>query len=400
MTLHFHTEAGIPSARMTPSQRTIVPVSTRDLRVDALRGISLLMIFADHASANVLSRVTMHNFGFADAAEIFVLLAGFSATMAYGRIFQRDGLVPGLRRIAARCCKIWIAQMFLLVSTLLVVTSWTKHFNLVPLGAAPLLVEGIHALQSGAMLLALPPYIDVLPLYIVLLVLFPPIYYLMRRSVLLALLVSASIWLAASLVPAVNLPNMLSSGGDGWYFDPFSWQFLFACGAALAIDLQKRNGNLPRRRWATILAWGYLAFALLQAGNWHDWHLPDMRLFVMDAPDKSRLNLLRLFDIAALAYLIFSKPILSRLSAHPVLQPVVACGRHSLEVFSLSSLLALFARLAFRTLGCGWQMEICVNAIGLAMMLSLALYMERSTMTTPQRMVNRSRESLGDMPHR
>src|SRR6202012_2043963 len=113
-----------------PSQRTIVPVSTRDLRVDALRGISLLMIFADHASANVLSRVTMHNFGFADAAEIFVLLAGFSATMADGRIFQRDGLVPGLRRIAARGCKIWIASVSLLVPPPLVVTSWTKHFTL------------------------------------------------------------------------------------------------------------------------------------------------------------------------------------------------------------------------------------------------------------------------------
>jgi hypothetical protein len=67
---------------MDLSQHTARPVSKHDLRVDAVRGISLLMIFADHASANILSRITLHNFGFADAAEIFVLLAGFSTMVA------------------------------------------------------------------------------------------------------------------------------------------------------------------------------------------------------------------------------------------------------------------------------------------------------------------------------
>jgi hypothetical protein len=370
---------------MDLSQHTARPVPKRDLRVDVLRGISLLMIFADHASANMLSLVTLHNFGFADAAEIFVLLAGFSTMVAYGRVFQRDGLGSGLRRIAARCGKIWIAQMSLLACTLLVVGFWTGHFHLVPLGSAPLLLGGIHALASGAALLAQPPYVDILPLYIVLLTLFPPIYYLMRRGPVLVLVASALVWLAARLIPAVNLPNILTPDGAGWYFDPFSWQFLFTCGAGLALYLQRHNGNLPPRRWAIVLAWAYLAFALLQGGSWHDWHLPDMRLIVMAAPDKSRLDLLRLLDIAALTYLVFSGPHLSRLAAHPLLQPVVACGRHSLEVFSLSCLLALFARLGFRTFGTGWQIEICVNGIGLAAMMSLALFMERGAMKSPNR---------------
>jgi hypothetical protein len=33
----------------------------------------------------------MRNFGFSDAAEVFVLLAGFSSIMAYGRVFEREG---------------------------------------------------------------------------------------------------------------------------------------------------------------------------------------------------------------------------------------------------------------------------------------------------------------------
>ncbi len=67
-----------------------IEASKRDLRVDVLRGISLLMIFIDHIPDNSLGLVTIHNFGFSDAAEVFVLLAGFSSMLAYG--------TPGWRR--------------------------------------------------------------------------------------------------------------------------------------------------------------------------------------------------------------------------------------------------------------------------------------------------------------
>jgi hypothetical protein len=53
----------------------------------------------------------------------------------------------------------------------------------------------------------------------------------------------------------------------------------------------------------------------------------------MSAPDKTHLGILRLFDIAALTYLIFSAPYLSCLSTHPLMQPIAACGKHSLEMF-------------------------------------------------------------------
>jgi hypothetical protein len=48
---------------------------SRDSRVDALRGIALIMIFIDHLPSNPLSLVTLHSFGFCDAAELFVLPA-------------------------------------------------------------------------------------------------------------------------------------------------------------------------------------------------------------------------------------------------------------------------------------------------------------------------------------
>jgi hypothetical protein len=63
----------------------------RDLRIDFLRGLALLFIFIDHIPDNGLAHFTLRNFGFADAAEVFVLLAGFSAVLAYKRSFPGPG---------------------------------------------------------------------------------------------------------------------------------------------------------------------------------------------------------------------------------------------------------------------------------------------------------------------
>jgi hypothetical protein len=71
-------------------------VSRRDSRIDVLCGLSPLMIFANHALANVVHRIAMHNFGFADAAEIFGLSAGLSAIVAYQnlRLFRQNPVYP------------------------------------------------------------------------------------------------------------------------------------------------------------------------------------------------------------------------------------------------------------------------------------------------------------------
>ena len=44
--------------------------------VDFWRGFGLLTIFIDHVPENVFQHVTQQNFGFSDAAELFVFLSG------------------------------------------------------------------------------------------------------------------------------------------------------------------------------------------------------------------------------------------------------------------------------------------------------------------------------------
>ena len=81
---------------------TAAVASKRDPRIDVVRGMALLMIFVDHIPGNALGWATLRNFGFSDAAEIFVFLAGMSAMLAYGKAFERDGTLGGLHRVFRR----------------------------------------------------------------------------------------------------------------------------------------------------------------------------------------------------------------------------------------------------------------------------------------------------------
>ncbi len=349
--------------------------SNRDPRVDVARGAALLMIFVDHMPGNPLSLFTLHNFGFCDAAEVFVLLAGVSSMLAYGRVFARDGAWPGLRRVGARCLRIYLCQAILLVTTLAVVRVWTQVFGLQPTLIAPLLDAGPTGLLHGLLLHALPGYLDILPLYIVLLASFPLIYVALRRDVRLAFAASVLVWLAANLDDRLNLPNWLDA--KGWYFNPFTWQLLFVTGAALALALQAGGGSLPRNRWLTLLSAGYLGVAFMETAPWADWHLPGLRLFAMAAPDKSSLSPLRLLDILALFHLVFSSERLRVVAKHRFARALEACGKNSLEIFALGCLLALFGRLVFRTWGRGWPLLTMVNLTGLVTMCAAALWLER-----------------------
>ncbi len=347
----------------------------RDARIDVLRGLALLMIFVDHIPGNKLGWVTLHVFGFADAAELFVLFAGFASMLAYGRLMLRDGMAPGMRRVAARCLRIYLTHVGLLLATFVAVRSWTKTFHLAPLSMAPLLDAGWVGLVHGLTLHALPGYLDILPLYIVLLGMFPVLFLMMRWRPWAGLAVSGAVWLAALLDHRLNLPNWLDP--LGWYFDPFSWQFLFAIGAALALLMARDGGRLPARTWLTALCWAYLAFAFLETFPFAAFGLPSLKPIDMAPMDKTHLAFWRVLDILAWMQIIFSAERTRAWAASRWARAMEACGRHSLDIFALGCLLALFARMLFRTFGRDWSMQAGVNLFGLGAMCLVALWLDR-----------------------
>ncbi len=365
-----------------------------------LRGAALLMIFIDHIPSDLLNRVTLHAYGFCDAAEVFVLLAGYSSNLAYGRGFERDGAAHTLRRIAGRCLRIYLFQIGLLLITLGVVQVWSRYTHLAPGKVAPILNAPLPGLLYAVTLRALPSYLDILPLYIVLLAAFPVIHLLLRRRLWLGLGVSCLIWVAAGLSPGLNLPNWID--GKGWYFDPFAWQFLFTIGAALSLMSTRRDVNsaatrrngLPHHRGLAVACAAFLLVAFFEGAPWNDWNMPNLQLFAMASPDKSTLAWPRIVDILALMYLLLSSERARAVAASWWLRPLDACGRHSLEVFSTACVLALLGRLWFRSHGAGLTAQVAVNLAGFVILGGVGLWMERQARPALPRPAGQGRGSL------
>jgi hypothetical protein len=227
----------------------------------------------------------------------------------------------------------------------------------------------------GLALNALPNYLDILPLYIVLLALFPLVYLGIEKGIWGTLALSGTVWLAANVDHSFNLPNA-AAVDDGWYFNPFAWQFLFVIGAVLAVAVRAGEGLLPRHPAMTAAAAAYLIFALFQGGSWGDWGLPDLRPLAMEPPDKGHVTPLRLLDILALSYLLFSNASLRDITERRWLRAVDACGRHSLEIFAAGCIAALIGRILFRTFDPVWPLQIAVNLGGIVLMLGLGLALD------------------------
>ena len=233
------------------------------------------------------------------------------------------------------------------------------------------------------MLRAQPASLNILPLYIVLLAFFPVAYAGIRYIPWLTVAVSAAVWCAANLDHDLNLVNWLD--GQGWFFNPFAWQFLFTIGVLGAVVLRANGGEVPRVRLVTIASWAYLACALVLAAPWAAWGISDLRVVAFDPPDKTDLSPLRLLDILALVYLALSSPTLRRVAAQRWATLLLACGKHSLEVFSFATLIALVFRLLFRTYGASLQLQVLVNLVGIGGMLALARALEhRGAGATPR----------------
>jgi len=349
----------------------------RDPRVDVLRGAALLMIFIDHVPGNRLGFLTLHVWGYADAAEVFVLFAGFASMLAYGKSILREGWGAGLRKIGARCVRLYSVQALLFLLTVVAACVWSRHFETLAYPEQAILQLGWRGVAAGLALYALPSMLDILPLYLVLLAAFPLIFLGLKHRPWLTMAGSVAVWTAAANVDGLDLPNMLDPGG--WYFDPLSWQLVFVLGAALALILARRPAGLPSRPWLTVLCVGYLLFGVLQVFPYEAWGLPSWRPLgdQTPLPDKSHVGVLRVLGALAWVQIIFREGAGRWWVRGPVARLLESCGRHSLPVFGVGCALALVGRLLMATFGEGLAMQVGVNVVGLWLLLTLGCWLDR-----------------------
>src|SRR5437870_12936039 len=99
--------------RSLPMHSPVVTTTGRDLRLDLFRGIALWLIFLDHIPSNAVSWVTIRNYGFSDATEIFVFISGYTAAFVYGRAMRERGFVLATARVLRRAWQVYAAHIFL-----------------------------------------------------------------------------------------------------------------------------------------------------------------------------------------------------------------------------------------------------------------------------------------------
>ncbi len=353
------------------------PGLQRDLRIDFFRGLALLFIFVDHVPGNFLAKVTLRNFGFADAAEVFVLLAGFSAVLAYGRTFDAQGFKAGSARVFERVRDLYAWHLGLVIVCTIGLTLAAAVFT------DPMYMKniGVHVfnetpIRSSVFALTLinqPNMLNILPLYIVLLLLWlPMVLWMLPRRPWLMLGLSVALWALANLLE-LNLPSQQNP--KGWVFNPFAWQLLVTIGA-LAAHFNRRGG-IPLYR---PLLWGaiaYVAFAFVMVAPWTQIDgLQQARIIPPDflgAMSKSYLSPWRLMHVVALGYLVMilmspQSDWLTRTWA----RGIGRCGRHSLEIFCLGTVLSFTGWVVLAEAGTGFVLQILVNMIGIGILWGTA----------------------------
>lgn len=352
----------------------------RDPRVDVFRGLALLIIFIDHVAGNGLSRVTPSAMGFSDAAEYFVLLAGFSGALAYGTVMERRGMLTGSAQVVARIWRLYLAHLGLFVFTAVAVAFMAVRFGN-PLyyehvSILPFFQDPATTLLQTAVLVFLPNYLDILPLYIVLLAMLPGLWLLARQAPALALAASALLYVVAWGLD-LSLPNM--STGGSWFFNPFAWQLLFTVGF-LAGHAAARGVALPRSRQIVLAAAALVAFGFVSSAPWavipglEAMVLPDAWRFDLD---KTNLSLWRFFHALALAYLAAVWiPRDARWLRSSVAVHFERAGRHSLALFCFGVILSLVGTFVLTEMGQDLAAQVAVNVVGIGLLLATALVLE------------------------
>lgn len=350
--------------------------SRRDDRIDFLRGLALLVIFIDHVPKNWLEPFTLHSFAFCDAAEVFFFISGFVASLVYGRAMARKGFVEAAKKVWRRAGVVYLAQLGLMaaiVSLVWLFISMTGDQTYRWVFRVQWIYEGFSQYVWPILTMHYQPgYLDILPAYVLLLAAFPLVLKGLEKNIWLVLVPSFALWLSVQLFGL----TLWTTAGERWFFNPFSWQFIFVLGAFCGHP--SRSG-----KWGFVddkrLFWAALAIAVPVAliqmsetlSQWF-WWASSLRPRTM-LLDKTALGGLRLISFFALLVIVRRLlPAPGALSQRAWTQAVIRCGSASLNVFSLGVLLASLTAMTAVLSGGNYLVQSLLCLVGLAVQFAYA----------------------------
>ncbi|HWW48132.1 MAG TPA: OpgC domain-containing protein [Xanthobacteraceae bacterium] len=389
----LQSDAPRPATKAPAARSVVLPPAGRELRLDLFRGAALWLIFIGHLPPNVLTWLTIRNYGFSDATEIFIFISGYTAAFVYGRALTNQGMVIASARIFKRVWQIYVAHVFLftiyLAEISYVASSFQNPLYAEEMGVLDFFKQPDVIIGQALLLKFRPVNMDVLPLYIMLMLFLPLILWMMVRRPDMTLLASVALY-AITWEMEWNLPAYPSGT---WFFNPLAWQLLFVFGAWCAMGGAYRMEGLLRSRITLTICFAYLLFALYVTLSWyipHSGHvLPRFIEAWMYPISKTDLDVLRFAHFLALAAVTvhFLPRDWAGLSS-PWLQPLIRCGQHSLEIFCLGVFLAFAGHFILVEFSGGAWMHFFVSLAGVVIMSAAAWvfsWYKRATSKMPTR---------------
>jgi hypothetical protein len=353
----------------------------RDLRLDLFRGLALWLIFLDHIPSNMVAWITLRNYGFSDATEIFVFISGYTAAFVYGREMLNRGFVIAGARILRRAWQVYVAHIFLfmiyMTELAYVTTTFENPLFSEEMDLIDALKEPASTLVEALLLQFQPPNLDILPLYIVLLAGFPPVLWLLLRRPNLALAASVALY---AITWKFEL-ELTAYPRGAWFFNPLAWQLIFVFGAWCALGGAAQLARVIRSWPPLALATAYLVFSFAISLTWYspalDQRVPQWLTDFIYPVDKTNLDVLRFAHFVALATLAarFVPRDWPGLES-PLLRPIIICGQHSLEIFCLGEFLSLGGHFANVLLSAGFFTQLAVSVSGILIMVATATLLD------------------------
>jgi hypothetical protein len=370
-----------------------------------MRGLMLVWIALAHLPTAASAWVNQP-FGFVSAAEGFIFLSALFTGRIYYRMAEHDGYPAMTRKLSGRTLRLYGYHVLLLAFAFLV--------------AVPIAVRGdrpgLHnlldfyfmvgpkqAVTEAALLIYRPPLLDILPMYIIFLVMTAVALPLARRIGWIPILWTSFVFWGFAQFGLRNAAHTFTSRyipmriplNEMGAFDLWAWQFLWFVGVWLGVRWGQEN--LPIEAWAKRVAVfavviASLCFVIRHAID-HGLEM-DASAFLID---KWHLGLLRLLDFAAVGALLV---VWQRALKPLTVWPLVLMGQSSLQVFCVH-LLFCFAGLTLMgnaTMLSGWQQFALVSMTFTAMLITAKIFSKSEAKHERQRKGQNSSEPATAIP--
>jgi hypothetical protein len=311
--------------------------------IDFWRGLALVFIFLNHIPGIYYSNFTHANYSLSDSADMFVFLAGWALRFVVGQPGRQQSGGYLVLRLFGRALTLYAAQIMITmiaIAMLAAVALWADNPLLLEWHNAAAVFHDPVPTHIGLVLITHQlGYFDILPLYVVLMLMAPGIALIDRYIPRLLLPASIALYLVTLAVP-ISIPTWPVEGQ--WFFNPLAWQLIFVLGFVIARE--DGLGTFARRHMVPIriVSVPIVLFGLgIVLFNW--WPdpttVPQPRLFFIFS--KTYNSPARIIQFLALiSVMSFTYPFIRRF-APPLVDYLSLLGRNSLYVFCVGSILSL-----------------------------------------------------------